>query len=189
MPTYALFCYYTFFPIIAQFNEVELFIQIFLRVFLFTLLMPLVSVMIMMRIGKVSTIFMEDQRERSWPMLMASVIYLFTYYFLLPVPPVPSFISLFILGAVIAMVPALLVTLKWKISLHMIGIGGLCGGLTILYYHTQEGNPIWLAAVFVLAGVLGTARLLLNAHTPLQLFAGFLLGFGTEFGLGILSRG
>ena len=186
MPTLGLLCYYSLFPSISQFNELELFKQILLRVFLFTLIMPLLSVAIMMRLGKVSTMFIEDQRERSWPLLMAAVIYLFTYYFLLPVPPVPAFVSIFILGAAASMILAMLITLKWKISLHMIGIGGLCGALCGIYYFTQDGNPLWLALFFALAGILGTARLLLQAHTPLQLFAGFALGFAAEIGLALM---
>lgn len=186
MPTFGLLCYYSLFPMIAQFNDAKLFILIFMRVVLCTVLLPLMSVLLMIRIGKVSTVFIEDKRERSWPLLMAAAIYLVTYCFVLPVPPVPAFISLFILGAACAMILALLINLKWKISLHMIGIGGLCGGLTAVYFFMQEGNPLWLSTWFILAGILGTARLLLNVHTPLQILAGFALGFVAEFGLALL---
>lgn len=181
MPTFGLLCYYSLFPMILQFNDAQLFLQIFARVLLFTLFMPLVSVLLMMRLGKVSTVFIEDKRERSWPLVLAAAIYIFTYCFILPVPPVPLFISLFVLGAAVAMIVALLINLKWKISLHMIGIGGLCGALTLIYYVMQEGNPLWLCTWFILAGVLGTARLLLDAHSPLQILAGFALGFAAEF--------
>lgn len=134
-----------------------------------------------MRMGKVSTVFIEEKRERSWPLLMAAAIYLFTYYFILNHPRVPMFISVFVLGAAGAMILALVINLKWKISLHMIGMGGLCGALTAVYYFMQEGDPVWLCSWFILAGLLGTARLILNAHTPLQILVGFVLGFTVEF--------
>lgn len=185
MPTFGLLCYYSMFPMVRQFNDAELFMQIFLRVLLFTMFLPLTSVMLMMRLGKVSTIFIEDQRERSWPLLLAAAIYLVTFKFVLPSPPVPPFIPLFILGAASALIAALLINLKWKISLHMIGIGGLCGALTALYIFTHEGNPLWLSTWFVIAGILGTARLILRAHTSLQILAGFALGFVAEFGLAV----
>jgi hypothetical protein len=187
MPTFGLLCYYSVFPMIAQFSDSRLFLEIFLRVLLFTLFVPLMCVLVMMRIGKVSTVFIEDKRERSWPLLMAAGIYLFTHYFVLNSSRVPAFIQLFILGAAGAMILALLINLKWKISLHMIGIGGLCGALTVIYYFMQEGDPIWLCVWFILAGVLGTARFLLNAHTLLQLLAGFVLGFAAEFGLAFMA--
>lgn len=143
----------------------------------------------MMRMGKVTTVFIDDKRERSWPLLLATGIYLFTYYFILNSARVPAFIQLFILGAAGAMILALLINLKWKISLHMIGIGGMCGALTVIYYVMQEGDPIWLCTWFILAGVLGTARFLLNAHTLLQLLAGFVLGFTAEFALAFMAVG
>lgn len=185
MPTFGLLCYYSFFPTIRHFNDAELFMQIFLRVLLFTLILPLMSVGLMIRIGKVQNIFIDNQRERSWPLLIAAAIYLTTYQFILPSPPVPVFIPLFVLGAAAALIAALLINLKWKISLHMIGIGGLCGGLTAIYFFAHEGNPLWLCICFILAGILGTARLLLNAHTSLQIFAGFVLGFAAELGLAL----
>lgn len=187
MPTYALFCYYSIFPMIAQFSEAQLFFQILLRVLVFTLFLPLMSVLVMMRFGKVSTVFIEEKRERSWPLLLASGIYLFTYYAILNSSRVPAFIQLFILGAAGAMILALLINLKWKISLHMIGIGGMCGAMTAIYYFMQEGDPLWLCLWFIVAGALGTARLLLASHTSLQILAGFVLGFAAEFSLAFLA--
>ena len=125
---------------------------------------------------------MEDQSERNWPLLQTAVVYAFAFY-TLKTKSVPVFIPLFILGAIGSMVHAMVINLRWKISLHMIGIGGFCGGLSALFILTQEGNPIYLAVAFVLAGILGTARLLLNAHNALQILAGFALGFAIELGL------
>lgn len=186
MPTLGLLCYYTFFPSIAQISDMNLFLQILLRMVFFTLLLPVSSVLIMMRAGLVQSFLVEEKKERNWPLLITSGIYLAGLY-LLTDPRVPAFIQLFLMGAVGSMVLAMLINLRWKISLHMIGIGGLCGGLTALYLFMQEGNPIWLITAFVLAGVLGTARLLLNAHTSMQILCGFLLGFGMELGLALFA--
>jgi len=186
MPTLGLLCYYTFFPSIAQMNDVQLFLQIFLRMILLTLFLPLTSVFIMMRFGQISSMFVEEKKERNWPLLITAGIYLAALY-LLNDRRVPAFIQLFLMGAVGSMIIAMLINLRWKISLHMIGIGGLCGALTALYYFTQEGNPIWLMCAFGLAGILGTARLLLNAHTSMQILCGFALGFGMELGLAVFA--
>lgn len=187
MPTIGTACYFLLFPSVAQIYSADLIMRILIILACSTLFLPLVSVFMMMRIGKVSTVFIEEQRERSWPLVLTAAIYFVAYYFLLPSPPVPAFISVFILGAIVSMVVALFINMRWKISLHMIGIGGLCGGVTVLFHLAQEGNPLYLAMLFVSAGILGTARLLLNVHTPLQVLAGFLLGFVTEFALGILA--
>lgn len=150
--------------------------------FISTVLMPLTFVFMMLRMGRIDTMQMERQRERNWPLLTTAMIYAGGYYAIRS-RAVPDFIQLFLLGAVIGMLLALVVNLKWKISLHMIGIGGLCGGITAAFMLGIDGN-LWLAAgCFLAAGLLGTARLYLHAHSPVQVLAGFLTGFAVEFGL------
>lgn len=126
---------------------------------------------------------MEEQRERNWPLLQTAIVYGVAFYVLVQAKRIPPVIPVFILGATSAMVVAMLINLKWKISLHMIGIGGLCGAITSMYIMLQEGNPIWLALIFLCAGVLGSARLMLLAHNSLQILSGFILGFVIEFAL------
>ena len=126
---------------------------------------------------------MEDQKERNWPLLQSAIVYAIAFYVLVQARRIPPVVPLFILGATGAMVVAMIVNLKWKISLHMIGIGGLCGGVTSMFMMLQEGNPLWLALLFLSAVALGTARLLLQVHNSLQILAGFVAGFAIEFGL------
>jgi len=38
-----------------------------------------------------------------------------------------------------------------------------------------------LMVVIVLAGLVGTARMLLGAHTPPELYGGYMVGFLTQF--------
>ena len=42
-------------------------------------------------------------------------------------------------------------------------------------------NPLLLALIFFCAGMLGTARLYLDQHSPAQIFMGFLTGFASQF--------
>jgi len=63
----------------------------------------------------------------------------------------------------------------------MIGIGGLSGVLFGLGQLLQADVMAPFLICIITAGFLGTARLLLNAHTPLQIYTGFLIGFLTEW--------
>ena len=55
-------------------------------------------------------------------------------------------------------------------------IGGVAGGL-VVYSIAFSFNPIWwLAFVILLAGMVGTARMILRQHTLAQVVAGFLVG-------------
>ena len=58
----------------------------------------------------------------------------------------------------------------------MIGMGGIIGSIIgISERLTIDLNNI-LIVLFLLAGLVGSARLYLNAHNPAQVFVGFLLG-------------
>ena len=62
-----------------------------------------------------------------------------------------------------------------------IAIGGLLGGLMGISY-IYSINPFWgFIAGFLIAGLVGTARVELRRHTLGQVFAGFALGFACTF--------
>jgi hypothetical protein len=188
MPTLGALCYFFLFPTATRIMEPVQMWLILGVIAASTLALPLLSVLIMLRFGKISTVYMEDKRERNWPLLQTAIVYAAAFY-VLKAKTIPVFIPLFILGAIASMVIAMVINLRWKISLHMIGIGGFCGGLAALFILTQEGSPVYLSCAFILAGILGTARLLLEAHTSMQILAGFMLGFTIELGLALAVAG
>ena len=141
-----------------------------------TALLPATTTLLLARLGKISSLKMDQQRERNWPLLLTAIIY-FLCFNLFNRRGVPPFIQLMILGATASMILGLGINLKTKISLHMIGIGGWCAGLLSLALAGETIAPLVLSLSFLGAGMLGTARLYLDAHTPGQVLAGFLLGF------------
>ncbi len=73
-------------------------------------------------------------------------------------------------------------TFFYKVSVHSLAICGLVGILLPLNKIAEE-NTIFYAtlALIVLAGVVMSARLQLNAHTPREVLVGSVLGFTTSF--------
>jgi len=85
-------------------------------------------------------------------------------------------------ASVVIMVIAILITLTWKISAHMFGVGGLIGGAMAVSYFVERSNPYYMfMGLFIIAGLVGTSRLILRRHTLHQVIAGFLLGFMVSF--------
>ena len=82
-------------------------------------------------------------------------------------------------GSALTVLVIALINLKWKISAHMAGIGGLIG--LVYQIHVQDLSAFdlfWvLCLIIILAGVLGSARLALNRHNTLQVMAGVVVGF------------
>jgi membrane-associated phospholipid phosphatase len=70
---------------------------------------------------------------------------------------------------------AFFITLFWRISLHMLGVASVWA--LYLFYPGFAGNLALAIGGFVLVLLVGWSRLRLNAHTPMQVIVGSLLGF------------
>lgn len=70
-----------------------------------------------------------------------------------------------------------IINMKFKISAHAVGIGGLIGSLMMVSYVLKYNAVPEIAILFLLAGVIATCRLYLEAHKPSQIYWGFALGF------------
>lgn len=149
-------------------------------VFIMTALFPISSMFMLWRSGVVSALAMPRRSERILPCILVLVYFCMAYYLLRRTPSHPLVLALFA-GIILASAADLLLTLRWKVSLHMTGIGGLIG--MVLALMLIHGAWPWaLPALLVLAGALGTARLLVSGHTPAQVYAGAAIGLAATFG-------
>ena len=86
-----------------------------------------------------------------------------------------------VLAAGLTILIAYFLSFRYKISIHMIGIGGLAGVLFGLARILNADLLELILITVIVAGLLGTARLSLSAHQPGQVYSGFLIGFATEY--------
>ncbi len=149
-------------------------------VFVTTTILPVLSTVILLQKGMIRSLELENISERRLPFISTAIFYLICYYLLIRLP-VPRILSLIVLGAAISIVIAWLLSFKWKVSIHMIGIGGLTGMLFGLSQVLNASLVLMILGVVFIAGMLGTARLLLGAHSPAQIYTGFLIGLFIEW--------
>jgi len=153
---------------------------IYLIVFTTTYLLPSLTAMLLLQKGKIESLQMEHPRERSIPFLVTAVFYVACFYLLQKIPMF-RVVGYAILGAALTIFISFLINLKWKISIHMVGIGGLMGLLFVFTEQMHFNFLIPITIVAIVAGALGTARLQMSAHVPSQIYAGFMMGFGVEW--------
>jgi hypothetical protein len=149
-----------------------------------TCLLPAITAWILLRSGMLQSLDMDDKRERLLPYLCTSLYYLMAYVMLrnFPLPPVIlHLIRNFILGGALALLITALITVFWKISAHTVASGGWCGALAGLCLIMYDPPIYILFAVLFTSGLTGYARLRLEAHTPAQVYSGYLLGFMCTF--------
>lgn len=143
-----------------------------------TAIIPLLVSFILLKYGSLQSILMESREERRFPFIIAIFFYYFSYH-LMKQNHLPSVVVSLMLGATVSLLITALINFRWKISVHMVGIGGLAGALIMIGIKLNTDVIHLLLPVLFAAGLIGFARLRLNAHSPGQVYAGFLTGSAT----------
>jgi hypothetical protein len=123
-------------------------------------------------------LLMQKRDQRTVPLTFTFIFYLLTYILFLKIP-VYGFLHRFMLGALSSVFLALIINMKWKISLHMIGLGGLTTFLVIITLTRQINLFPWVLIALLASGIAGSSRLYLNSHTQAQIYLGFFAGCTT----------
>lgn len=179
MPTYGvmLLFVYTYFGVTYPHQ----FWLIITPVALFSFAIPAILIFMLYKIGIVSDLSLKIRRERIYPYLITLVSYSAMIWFYHRMH-MPTWFFMIMVSSVAIMIVAIFITLKWKISAHMFGIGGLIGGAMSVSYFVEHSNPYFMfMGLFIIAGLVGTSRLILRRHTLAQVIAGFLLGLLISF--------
>ena len=140
-----------------------------------TVVFPVLLTLLFVRGGLIQSMKLDNRQERLYPYIIMAVIY-YSMYLLFKNASIPSIFNNFMLGVTLILIVLLLINFRWKISIHMAGIGGLTGaftGIAIRYY--LDIIVLILIVVFI-AGVVGFARLKLNTHKEYEVYTGYVLG-------------
>jgi hypothetical protein len=144
-----------------------------------TMVLPLISIFWLMKKGKVSSLEMSNHKERSLPLFKTAIWMSFGYYLLQNLLFYTPILKAELLGAILIILLAAIISKFWKISLHLLGIGGVVGVFIAL--QIIHGDFLYLLLLFILlSGFLGVARIKQKAHNYAQVYAGFLVGLIVE---------
>lgn len=116
------------------------------------------------------------RKERRLVPYIISIVCYFACFFWMEYRNTPRVISIIVVVALTIQMVCALINIWWKISTHTAAIGGVAGGL-VSYSIAFSINPLWwLCFVLILAGAVGTARMILRQHSLSQVVTGFLVG-------------
>jgi membrane-associated phospholipid phosphatase len=156
-------------------------------------LIPGFGIALMRPLGFIQSAISPTQQERIGPYIVAGIFYLWLFRNLYGSGQTPPLYVKFVLGATIGLFVAFFINIFTRISAHAVGMGSLTGMIALALWqwpgHLLEvpaGGGILeishnavLASAVILAGLVGTARLALGAHTPSGLYRGYIVGFLT----------
>lgn len=125
------------------------------------------------------SVYMQKKEDRRLPLLVAAIFVLLTFYMFSYKLGyrAPHLIRGYLLGTSSSIILASIVNVRYKISLHGIGLGGVLGVLFFLQESAYTDLRWIIAGWFVISGIVLWARLYLESHSPNQIYAGFMAGF------------
>ena len=146
-------------------------------VFINTAIAPVLTVFMLRRMRLIKDVLLNERSERLLPLLLTT-LYFFLTYFLLRRISLPSIVYFYVLGATLLVLLGMVISYRWKISIHMTSMGGFTGLLIVTSLLLRTNINLLIIVAILLSGVVGSSRIRLNAHTPAQVYAGYLMGVG-----------
>ena len=138
-------------------------------------LTPLACLPLLKWLGLIENYRLMHKQDRVFPVL-ATIVGAFIVFYFSRNLPYSNIVRQFYLIMVIMLSGFMIVTIRWKISMHMTSIGALCGFVFILGMK-YLGEVINLLPILILAsGILASSRLYLKRHTPAQVYVGYIYG-------------
>jgi membrane-associated phospholipid phosphatase len=192
MVTYLLLMLFWVNPILFIHPKPEFKGVLFFSVFFSTFLIPFIAILMMWFMKLIPTLEMEDKRHRIGPLIATCIFYLWIYINLRNNPEIPVELTGCLLGVLITLFVVFFINIFMKVSLHAAGAGGMVmatilftlnsipSDLTIAGTNLVIQPMVLVAVACLLAGVIGSARLYLKAHTSQEVYGGYFLGFAGQ---------
>ena len=145
-----------------------------------TILIPGMATFYLAQKKIISSLHLPEKNERRIPFLVTAVSYSVACYLIRELRlPTPFYLVL--LGASAASIIALIVNYKWKISIHMVGMGGITGIIASVFNEAANDLLYLFMLQVILSGVVGSVRIAGHEHSSEQIYTGFAVGFFCEY--------
>jgi hypothetical protein len=170
---YATLFYFILFHDFYIIQEIYLF---FIQIVIITVLIPISLFYLLLSFEKIDNIMAEKLSQRKIPLLINCILLFILTQKSITAEKIPE-LHYFFVGALFSSILAfLLLLLKKKASLHMIGIVALTFFIIGVSQRIEISLLVTIATFIVLIGIVGSSRLVMKAHTLTELTIGFFCG-------------
>jgi len=163
-----------------EFNPLNRVYLILIQVAILTLLLPLSLYFLFVSLGIISSFTEASIKERRVPITIQAFLLFFLLKFSVSLEELPELYYFFLGGFLSSVMALICVLMKFKASLHMIGISSLATfifGLATLF-ELPLVNSVALSIVCV--GLVASSRLYMKSHTNIELLVGLLIGIFSQ---------
>lgn len=164
----------------SSYNTLENQMGNLLPISILTVVIPIIFFLILKNLGVVKSIFLNDLKERKYPLYVHGLLLILILYKVLPNNYINELFFYFV-GLLLATgATIMLLFLKIKTSLHLVGMGSLLMYLVALSLHYEINLTMVISLFTVLTGLVASSRLYLKAHGRIELLIGFIVGAGSQ---------
>jgi hypothetical protein len=147
-----------------------------ISVFLNASFFPAFAVFLLWRLKFIESIFLRTQRDRIIPYIITMIFYWWMWYLSRNFSDQPDVLKFFYFGIFLNTVFGLIINNFIKISMHSMGAGTLAAFIILTCAHYQVFLGTDIISAILLAGLICTARLLLNEHSSAEIYVGLFIG-------------
>ena len=159
------------FPQLDDYNQIKLLISWFIN---YTFL-PLVTMLIARKLGFIESLYLRTSKDRIIPYIITGIFYFWVWY-VFKNQDFPKIVVAFSLAIFLGSSIGLLMNSYLKISMHGIAIGITSSAFILLGLTSDDDMGYYISIVLILSGLLATARLINEDHSPMEIYAGILAG-------------
>ncbi len=141
---------------------------------------PLLSVVLLKKLGFIESIFLRTSKDRIIPYIASGIFFFWGYLVFKNQAHYPLVLRQFILGMFLASSAALMCNIYFKVSMHAIGIGGALGLFLWMLKSSTMLMSVPIAITIFIAGLICTSRFLLNSHSQKEVYAGLVVGIAAQ---------
>lgn len=148
---------------------------VLLRIAYIATFFPLLTVFLLKALGFIESIQLRQPKDRIIPMIATMIFYFWVYQVFKNIDA-PLILRSMLLGCFWGVIVLFMFGIFFKVSLHTGAAGGMIGLMLILLFQSPVNMVIPFFIVLFIAGLVGTSRMILNAHFPGEIWMGYVLG-------------
>lgn len=139
---------------------------------------PIISIVMMKPLGFIASYHMPTAKERTIPLMTTMIFYFWVsqVFNRMPDTNVPLVLKVLLLGNFWGIVVIFIINIFTKISMHTSAAGGMVGIIIVLMMMSPVNMLVPFFIALIIAGAIGSARLVLGAHQRGDVYLGYVIG-------------
>jgi hypothetical protein len=154
-------------------------LKVIIRFFVHSTFLPLVSVLLLLALKFIDSIFLKTQKERIAPYIICMIFYFWNWYTFKNTHDVNEVVSLS-MAMFNASIFGFLANISFKISMHAIAVGVMSTFIALLAFSDGSNFSLYLCAAILITGLVCTSRLIVSDHNAREIYWGLIVGICSQ---------